>query len=80
MQFMVLEMLNGKGHTYQQDLEPFFYVFIWTCIHYGHYGHKDLGARKEVSCTEDKAEQNRGTTSQTSILQMFVYRDINRNY
>jgi hypothetical protein len=36
MQFMAIEVLQGKGHTYRHDLESFFYVFIWMCIRYGH--------------------------------------------
>lgn len=28
IQFMAIEVLEGKGHTYQYDLESFFYVFI----------------------------------------------------
>jgi hypothetical protein len=28
MQFMAIEVLQGKIHTYQHDLESFFYVFI----------------------------------------------------
>ena len=36
IQFMAIEVLQGKGHTYQHDLEPLFYVFTWMCIRYGH--------------------------------------------
>jgi serine/threonine protein kinase len=28
MQFMAIEVLEGKGHTYRHDLESFLYVFI----------------------------------------------------
>jgi hypothetical protein len=28
MQFIAIEVLKGKGHTYQHNLESFFYVFI----------------------------------------------------
>ncbi|KAJ8102674.1 hypothetical protein POJ06DRAFT_280030 [Lipomyces tetrasporus] len=35
MQFMAIEVLQGKGHTYRHDLESFFYVFIWMCIRHG---------------------------------------------
>ncbi|KAG9242164.1 hypothetical protein BJ878DRAFT_536067 [Calycina marina] len=38
MQFMAIEVLEGKGHTYRHDLESFFYVFIWMCIRYGYEG------------------------------------------
>jgi len=47
MQFMVIEVLEGKGHTYRHDLESFFYVFIWMCIRYGHGNMDDkLKAKK----------------------------------
>jgi hypothetical protein len=36
MQFIAIEVLQGKGHTYWHDLESLFYVFIWMCIRYGH--------------------------------------------
>jgi hypothetical protein len=38
MQFMAIEVLEGKGHTYRHDLESFFYVFVWMCIRYGYEG------------------------------------------
>ncbi|KAI9799669.1 MAG: hypothetical protein M1825_004404 [Sarcosagium campestre] len=38
MQFMAIEVLEGKGHTYRHDLESFFYVFLWMCIRYGYEG------------------------------------------
>lgn len=41
MQFMAIEVLQGKGHTYRHDLKSFFYVFIWMCIRYGHNGEPD---------------------------------------
>jgi hypothetical protein len=40
MQFMAIEVLQGKGHTYRHDLESFFYVFTWMCIR---YGYEDVG-------------------------------------
>ena len=39
MQFMAIEVLQGKGHTYRHDLESFFYVFTWMCIRHGHDYH-----------------------------------------
>ena len=40
MQFMAIEVLQGKGHTYRHDLESFLYVFTWICIRYGHEDRK----------------------------------------
>jgi hypothetical protein len=36
VQFIAIEVLQGKGHTYRHDLESFFYVFTWMCICHGH--------------------------------------------
>jgi hypothetical protein len=40
MQFMAIEVLQGKGLIYRHDLESFFYVFTWMCIR---YGYEDVG-------------------------------------
>jgi serine/threonine protein kinase len=32
MEFMAIEVLEGKPHTYRHDLESFFYVFLWEII------------------------------------------------
>ncbi|KAG9237290.1 hypothetical protein BJ875DRAFT_533004 [Amylocarpus encephaloides] len=45
MQFMAIEVLQGKAHTYRHDLESFFYVFIWMCIR---NGHEVAGDRRRV--------------------------------
>jgi hypothetical protein len=47
MQFMAIEVLQGKGHTYRHDLESFFYVLIWMCIRYGHVDMDDGHSRKK---------------------------------
>ncbi|KAH8812673.1 hypothetical protein F5884DRAFT_832286 [Xylogone sp. PMI_703] len=49
MQFMAIEVLQGKGHTYRHDLESFFYVFIWMCIRYGYGNPGDGKIRKSRS-------------------------------
>jgi serine/threonine protein kinase len=35
MEFMAIEVLEGRAHTYRHDLESFFYVFLWLIIRYG---------------------------------------------
>ncbi|KAI9765989.1 MAG: hypothetical protein M1840_006996 [Geoglossum simile] len=35
MEFMAIEVLKGKTHTYRHDLESFFYVFLWVIIRHG---------------------------------------------
>jgi len=49
MQFMAIEVLEGKGHTYRHDLESFLYVFIWMCTRHGHHDIDDnLKAKKPI--------------------------------
>jgi serine/threonine protein kinase len=38
MEFMAIEVLEGVAHTYRQDLESFFYVFLWVIVRYGQEG------------------------------------------
>lgn len=35
MEFMAIEVLLGRSHTYRHDLESFFYVLIWQCARRG---------------------------------------------
>ncbi|KAI0799077.1 hypothetical protein GGR55DRAFT_692916 [Xylaria sp. FL0064] len=37
--FMAIGVLMGKGHSYMDDLESFFWVLFWTCVHYDGNGH-----------------------------------------
>ena len=32
MEFMAIEVLKGRAHTYRHDLESFFHVFLWVTI------------------------------------------------
>jgi len=31
---MAIEALDGENHSFIHDLEPFFWVLSWICIHY----------------------------------------------
>jgi serine/threonine protein kinase len=35
MEFMAIEVLEGRAHIYRHDIESFFYVFLWVIIRYG---------------------------------------------
>ncbi|KAM3076195.1 hypothetical protein ACMFMG_006296 [Clarireedia jacksonii] len=35
MEFMAIEVLKSKSHTYRHDLESLFYVFLWVIIRNG---------------------------------------------
>ncbi|KAF2968399.1 hypothetical protein GQX73_g5137 [Xylaria multiplex] len=37
--FMAIGVLMGEGHSYMDDLESFFWVLFWTCVHYDGNGH-----------------------------------------
>lgn len=34
MEFMAIGTLNSEVHTFRHDLESFFYVFLWICVHH----------------------------------------------
>lgn len=34
MEFMAIGTLKGQVHTFRHDLESFYYVFLWICVHY----------------------------------------------
>jgi hypothetical protein len=66
MQFMAIEVLQGKGHTYRRDLESFFYVFIWICIRYGHDNTNTVLEAGEPGKVKSSTRKARPT--KTSIL------------
>jgi serine/threonine protein kinase len=64
MQFMAIEVLQGKGRTYRHDLESFFYVFIWMCICYGH----DANAVTADEQGRARSSGRKANPTKTSIL------------
>ncbi|KAG6238244.1 hypothetical protein E4U24_007203 [Claviceps purpurea] len=36
--FMAIGVIRGEEHTFLHDLESFFWVLLWICIHYGKSG------------------------------------------
>jgi Fungal protein kinase len=36
--FMAIGVLQGQKHSFMHDLESFFWVFFWICIHYDESG------------------------------------------
>ena len=65
MQFMAIEVLQGKGHTYRHDLESLFYVFIWMCIR---YGHEDVADVDETNAPSSKSNKRKVRPIRTSRL------------
>ncbi|KAK0722221.1 serine/threonine-protein kinase Sgk2 [Lasiosphaeria miniovina] len=41
--FMAIGAFQGESHSFMHDLESFFWVLFWTCIHYNAQG-KDIGS------------------------------------
>ena len=45
--FMAIEALLGQQHNFMHDLESFFWVFYWICMHYeGLNKHGKMGERR----------------------------------
>ncbi|KAG9241301.1 hypothetical protein BJ878DRAFT_536604 [Calycina marina] len=79
MQFMAIEVLQGKGHTYRHDIESFFHVFIWMCIR---YGHKDVDLEGTAAPSGSKPNKTRVRPMKTSRLRGWysgTYPEIARN-
>ncbi|KAL9123815.1 MAG: hypothetical protein Q9217_006794 [Psora testacea] len=47
--FMAMGTLLGDPHTFMHDLESFFWVFFWICIHYGGLDNMGKIQRRVVS-------------------------------
>jgi Fungal protein kinase len=54
LQFMAIEVLQGKGYIYRHDLESLFYVFIWICIRYGYENVADMDKTDTPSSKSNK--------------------------
>ncbi|KAL2890694.1 serine/threonine-protein kinase Sgk2 [Ceratocystis lukuohia] len=69
MQFIAIEVLRKKDHTYRHDLESFFYVLLWMCAHQAWsngFAGKEIPAKYsrlrkwEIGRFEDIADAKRG--------------------
>ena len=77
MQFMAIEVLQGKGHTYRHDLESFLYVLAWMFIRYGHEKIRENSAPRG-----SMAKKRRTRPTSSSRLQGWysgTYVEIGRN-
>jgi hypothetical protein len=52
---MAIGALYGYQHSFMHDLESFFYVLYWICVHYD-----GLGLSKEI--TPDLLPRNTGSS------------------
>ncbi|QUC21727.1 uncharacterized protein UV8b_05970 [Ustilaginoidea virens] len=53
--FMAIGLLNGEIHSFMHDLESFFWVLFWICIHYEGHG-KSVGTVKYDHWNYDSLE------------------------
>ncbi|KAE8354714.1 hypothetical protein BDV28DRAFT_73102 [Aspergillus coremiiformis] len=72
MQFMAIEILRGKGHTYRHDLESFLYVLLWACIRYGPQQPRDVNA----PVTSSESARKRASASRLQKWYTGTYEDI----
>ncbi|KAH8435190.1 protein kinase family protein [Aspergillus melleus] len=64
--FMAIGALQGDQHSFMHDLESFFWVFFWICIHYKGPGESRIVERFEkwnYVDTEELAELKKGQVS-----------------
>ncbi|KAI0455166.1 hypothetical protein F5B21DRAFT_524084 [Xylaria acuta] len=64
--FMAIGVLSGGRHSYMDDLESFYWVLLWVCIHYDGKGHgRDVPGfdRWNTIDTEALIQQKQGTLS-----------------
>ncbi|KAL0631052.1 hypothetical protein Q9L58_010091 [Maublancomyces gigas] len=66
MEFMAIGTLNGEVHTFRHDLESFYYVFLWICVHEQPRTEQSSTEQPsteqsctEQPCTEGKKNQHR---------------------
>ncbi len=68
---MAIGVLYGEKHSFMHDLESFFWVFFWICIHYNGPNEKSrVVSRFEIwnyADMEELAELKKGTVSQKGI-------------
>lgn len=63
---MAIGSLRGEGHSFMHDLEAFFWVIFWICIHYEGPGVErvvDRFDRWNFADTEELADLKKGAVS-----------------
>ena len=76
MSGVLIEVLQGKGHTYRHDLESLFYVFIWMCIRYGHEDVVDVEETNTPSLKSNKRKVRPIRTSRLRVWYTGTYAEI----
>lgn len=76
--FMAIGVLSGNNHSFMDDLESFFWVLFWICIHYNKEGKGRSDSEYDQwnwADTEQLLTMKRGTISKKGF-----YRAISRNF
>jgi serine/threonine protein kinase len=68
MQFMAIEVLQGKGRTYRHDLESFLYIFIWMCIRYAQDIASDVSEAGGPGGSKSSGRKVRPTKTSSNLL------------
>ncbi len=59
--FMAIGALDGDPHSFMHDLESFFWMLFWICIHY-------TGPGKELQDVSDFKDWNYGSTGKVAQM------------
>ena len=78
MQFIAIEVLQCKGHTYRHNLESFFYFFTWMCIR---YGHETVGDGEEIRVPQEPQVKKRRPIMTSRLRRWYsgTYTEIGQN-
>ncbi|KAI9825419.1 MAG: hypothetical protein M1832_001149 [Thelocarpon impressellum] len=75
--FMAIGALRGEHHTFMHDLESFFWVLIWTCVHWNGPGkerQKESRFTKwNYAHTEELATLKKGEVDDEKDFDMTTY-------
>lgn len=69
--FMAIGALMGEQHSFMHDLESFFWVLFWICVHYNGLGKSKVVAKFDewnYADTEELAKLKKGRYLMSEIL------------
>ncbi|KAL2801971.1 hypothetical protein BJX63DRAFT_426405 [Aspergillus granulosus] len=81
--FMAIGLLLGEKHTFMHDLESFFWVIFWICIHYDGPTHSRVVPRFEkwnYVDMEELAELKKGVVAHEGDFMKMVHENITQFY
>lgn len=82
--FMAIGVLLGEKHSFMHDLESFFWVLLWICIHYNGPAEKPTVVHRfdkwNFSETEELAESKKGAVVHEGDFKRMVEENIRPYY